>query len=121
MSNIISNYEEPLNDAVEAEVEEEFQFDPERALQNLMPRGIRKAQVTLFLDDDIVAHFKQLAEQVPATSVQAQINQALRAVLQQHQNQTTEQSATKWLNSPSFIKLLDERIHAVVAGRSIAA
>jgi uncharacterized protein (DUF4415 family) len=121
MSNTIRNYEEPLDDSVEAEVEEEFRFDPVRAQQNLMPRGIRKAQVTLFLDDDIVAHFKQLAEQAPATSVQSQINQALRAILQQHQNQTTEQTANKWLNSPSFIKLLDERIHAVVADRPIAA
>jgi uncharacterized DUF497 family protein len=118
MSNTMHNFEEPLDDSVESEVEEEFRFDTERARRNVLPRGVRKSPITLFLDDDIVAHFKQLAEQSPVTSLQAQINQALRAFVQQHQNQTTE---TAWLESPSFIKLLDERINAVVADRKLAA
>jgi uncharacterized protein (DUF4415 family) len=81
MSNRIRDYEEPVDDAVEAEVEEEFRFDLERARQNVLPRAGGKTLVTIFLDEDIATHFKLLAEQTPAVSYQARINQTLREVI----------------------------------------
>jgi uncharacterized protein (DUF4415 family) len=106
MSNKIRSYEDPVNDALEAEVEPEFRFDPAQARKNVLPRGQRKVPVTVFLDEDIVAHFKQLAERAPSLSYQAHINQALREAL------TTSINAV--LDDPRFVQLLDERIKAFV-------
>ena len=107
MSNKTRPYEEPVNDTVESEVELEFRFDLTQARQNVLPRGQRKIPVTVFLDEDIVAHFKQLAERAPAISYQAHINQALR--------EAVTPSSTAVLNDPRFVQLLDERIKALVS------
>jgi uncharacterized protein (DUF4415 family) len=114
MSNRTRNYEEPLDDAIEAEVESEFRFNLAQARKNIMPRGIRKVPVTIFLDEDIVAHFKQLADRSPTVSYQTQINQALREAITQYPAQS---SADELLNDPRFAQLLDERIKTV-AGKS---
>lgn len=120
MSNTIRDYEEPADDASEAEVEAEFRFNPEQARRNVLPRGVRKVPVTVFLDDDLVAYFKQLAAQPPAVSYQAQINQALREIVAQRNTAQAEHraSATDLLADPAFLQLLDERIALAVDKRA---
>jgi len=120
MPNKTRNYEEPLNDDAEAEVEEEFRFDLQRARQNMLPRGVKKVYVSLFLDEDVMGFFKQLAEKAPATSSQTQINQALREVMMQKmsaEERTGKDSVTAILSDSHFIKLLDKRIKKALAGQ----
>jgi uncharacterized protein (DUF4415 family) len=114
MSNRIPDYEEPLDDAIEAEVEEEFRFDPVRAGRNVLPRGVRKVLVTMFLDDDVVAYFKRLADQAPSVSVQTQINQALRDLMTGQDEAVRNKPLVDLFDNPRFVQLLDERISAVV-------
>ena len=118
MSNRIRNYEEPLDDDLEAGVEPEFRFDPERAKQNVLPRGVRKVFVSLFLDEDVVAFFKQLAERTPIVSYQTQVNQALREAMAQKMNageRNGDNSVAALLADSQFMKLLDERIKEAIA------
>lgn len=107
MSNKTRPYEEPVNDMVESEVEPEFRFDLAQARQNVLLRGQRKIPVMVFLDEDIVAHFKQLAARAPSLSYQAHINQALR--------EAVTPLPTTVLDDPRFVQLLDERIKALVS------
>lgn len=79
MSKRIRGYEEPVADAAELEVEEEFRFNPARAER--LPRGVRKVRVSLYLDDDVVAYFKARAAQPEAAPYQAQINRTLREAM----------------------------------------
>jgi len=72
-------YEEPVDDATELEVEEEFRFNPVRAER--LPRGVRKVRVDIYLDDDVVAYFKARAAQPDAAPYQAQINRTLREAM----------------------------------------
>ena len=114
MSNKIRPYEEPLDDAVEAEIESEFRFNPAQARKNVLPRGLRKVPVTLFLDEDVVAYFKQLAERAPTLSYQAHVNHVLREAIAA----TSESNlliTDELLNDPRFVQLLDERIKAFVS------
>jgi uncharacterized protein (DUF4415 family) len=113
MSNKTRQYEEPLDDAVETEVEPEFRFNLAQARKNVLPRGLRKVPVTLFLDEDIVAHFKQLADRLPTLSYQAHINQALREAVTPP-SVATSPSTEELLNDPRFVQLLDERIKAFI-------
>jgi uncharacterized protein (DUF4415 family) len=120
MSNKIRDYEEPVDDASEEPVDAEFRFDAEHARRNVLPRGVRKVPVTIFLDDDVVAYFKRLAAQSPAISYQAQINQALREVIAQRSANEAEHypSAMDLLTDPTFLQLLDERIAVAVDKRA---
>lgn len=106
-------YEEPADDATELEVEEEFRFNPARAER--LPRGVRKVRVSIYLDDDVVAHFKARAAQPHAAPYQAQINQTLRQAMARASNATAQsESATDLrralLTDEGFIKAVAEQV-----------
>lgn len=113
MSSKTRQYEAPLDDAIEAEIETEFRFNPAQARKNVLLRGTRKVPVTLFLDEDVVAHFKKLADRAPALSYQTHINQALHEAIAAT-SESNLPATDELLNDPRFVKLLDERIQAVV-------
>jgi hypothetical protein len=56
-------------------------FNLERARHHVLPRGVRKVRVNLYLDDDVVAYFKARAAQPHAAPYQTQINQMLRGAM----------------------------------------
>jgi uncharacterized protein (DUF4415 family) len=117
MSKKTRNYEEPVDDSAEAEVEEEFRFNPERARHHVMPRGVRKVRVNIYLDDDVVAYFKARAAQPHAAPYQTQINQTLRQAMARTRapNATAQsESATEirrvLLTDDGFIKAVAEQV-----------
>jgi uncharacterized protein len=99
-------WEEPV-DEDESKIEEEFRFNPKR--WEVMPKGVRKVRVTMFLDDDVVAHFKARAEQPNAAPYQTQINQTLREAMGRDR-QTAAAPAAVSLDDPAFLKRLAERV-----------
>jgi uncharacterized protein (DUF4415 family) len=72
-------WEEPVSDEEDARVEEEFRFDPKR--WERLPRGWKKVRVNLYLDEDVVAYFKQRAAQPHVAPYQTQIDQTLREAM----------------------------------------
>ena len=81
MSNKIAKILEDTDDLTEENVEEEFRFDLAKARMNILPRGVRKARVNIWLDDDIIAEFKTRTKPPNAAPYQTQINQTLREAL----------------------------------------
>ena len=102
--------------AIKNKVEPEFEFHPERMRR--VPKGKRhqvspaetalgncKVRVTMYLDADVVQHFKQRAAKPDAAPYQTQINSALRRFL------------TRAAPSGGFSLLQDERFLEAVAER----
>jgi uncharacterized protein (DUF4415 family) len=120
---IVRNWEEPVDDSNEENVEEEFRFDPEKARWNILPRGVRKVRVNIWLDDDVVAEFKARAEQPNAAPYQTQINQTLREALGKAvpSAKTQTSSAVAALENPQFIQGLAEKIGAYLVAHSSVA
>ena len=113
-SKIVRTWEEPVDNSTEAGIEEEFRFDLAKARMNVLPRGVRKVRVNIWLDDDVVAEFKTRAEQPNAAPYQTQINQTLREAL--GKNAATAQQknppAVAAIENPQFIQQLSEKIGA---------
>lgn len=68
-----------------------------------------KIRVTLYLDSDILAYFKERAAGSNAAPYQTQINNELRAVME-HSSQTVAVDYTKLLNNRNFIRALAEEV-----------
>lgn len=106
-------WEEPVSDKEDAQVEEEFRFDPKR--WERLPRGVKKVRVNLYLDDDIVAHFKARAARPHAAPYQTQINQTLREAMQRDlapeaREEGTAELRAALLKDKKFIKALAKEI-----------
>jgi uncharacterized protein (DUF4415 family) len=113
-------YEEPVDDATELEVEEEFRFNPARVER--LPRGVRKVRVNIYLDDDVVAYFQERATQPDAAPYQTQINKRLREAMQRERAAgSTEQASsvsdvrTLLLADKEFINALAKLVAQVSA------
>jgi uncharacterized protein (DUF4415 family) len=112
-ANLKRTWEEPVSDKEDAEVEEEFRFDPKR--WERMPHGVKKMRVNLYLDVDVVAYFKARAGKPHAAPYQTQINQTLREAMQrdlagQARERSTAELRAALLKDEEFIKALAERI-----------
>lgn len=68
-----------------------------------------KIRVTLYLDSDILAYFKERAAEPNAAPYQTQINNELRSVLERN-SQTVAVDYTKLLNNRNFIRALAEEV-----------
>ena len=112
MSNKIAKILEELDNLSEENVEEEFRFDLAKARMNVLPRGVRKVRVNIWLDDDIVSAFKTRAEQPHAAPYQTQINQTLRQALGKTSSTAKKKNlaAVAAIDNPQFIQQLSEKI-----------
>lgn len=75
-----------------------------------------KIKTTVFIDGDILQHFRRRAEQPAAAEFQTQINQELRAAMErdlaiQEENKLDE-VANKLLNNPNFLQAISEKLKA---------
>lgn len=85
-----------------------------RRLRRLDP-GAAKIRVTAFIDADLVAYFRQRAEKPEAAPFEAQLNQALRAAMQQGmtgEDQQLKQVPETLLNNQAFLNALSEKLRA---------
>lgn len=117
---IVRTWEEPVDDSNEENVEEEFRFNPESARWNILPRGVRKVRVNMWLDDDVVAEFKSRAEQPNTAPYQTQINQTLREALGKTGKPATAQvlPMIAALDNPQFLTGLAEKIGEYLVAHS---
>ena len=100
-----------MDDSSEENVEEEFRFDLAKARMSVLPRGVRKVRVNIWLDDDVVAEFKTRAEQPNAAPYQTQINQTLREALGKNvQTSNQKNLPAPAIDNPQFIQQLSEKI-----------
>ncbi len=123
MSNkIAKNLKEPVDNFTEENVEEEFRFDLAKARMNVLPRGVRKVRVNIWLDDDIVAEFKTRAEQSNAAPYQTQINQTLREALGKNIPTSKQKNLpiAAVIENPQFIQQLSEKIGEYLIAHSKA-
>ena len=74
-----------------------------------------KIKMTMFIDGDVLQHFKKRAENPNAAPYQTQINQELRAVMQRDLAQDEENLdavAERLVNNPNFINAVSDRLKA---------
>jgi uncharacterized protein (DUF4415 family) len=74
-----------------------------------------KIKMTMFIDSDILQHFKKRAENPGSSPYQTQINQELRAIMQRdlsEGNAKLDDVADKLLNDPIFINAISEKLRA---------
>jgi hypothetical protein len=72
----------------------------------------KKSRLTLMLDADIVEYFKARASQPDSASVEAQINDALRAVMEREQPPVSSASRAALLGDEEFIRAVAEQVKA---------
>ena len=79
-----------------------------RRTRTINPREA-KIKMTMFIDGDILQHFKKRAETSNAAPYQTQINQELRAIMERDLADETEkldEVAEKLVNNPIFLNTL---------------
>ncbi len=85
-----------------------------RRTQPINPRE-SKIKMTMFIDYDVMQHFKKRAEASNAAPYQTQINQELRAAMERDLTAETENLdavVEKLANNPKFINAVSERLKA---------
>ena len=77
-----------------------------------MPKNAKKVKVSIYLDSDVVEHFRRRAEQPNAAPYQTQINNELRKVME---NGSSETAAVErdLLNDKKFLKALKKKLETV--------
>ncbi len=74
-----------------------------------------KIKMTMFIDGDILQHFKKRAATPNAAPYQTQINQELRAIMERdlaNEVEKLDEVAEKLVNNPTFINAISERLKA---------
>ncbi len=74
-----------------------------------------KIKLTMFIDGDILQHFRKRAEKPNANEFQAQINQELRAAMERdlaEEENKIRDVAESLINNPSFIDAISEKLKA---------
>lgn len=74
-----------------------------------------KIKMTLFIDSDVMQHFRQRAKQPNAAPYQTQINQELRCVMERdlaEEKDKLNEVAEQLLNDPRFLNALSEKLKA---------
>ncbi len=121
MSNkaVEKKWEEPVDDSTEETIVEEFRFKPHR-LERVQP-GIKKVGVHLYLDEDVLAHFQQIAQGDGAPAWQTLVNQVLRKAVKQNGTETPTGKATAEIetivSSEPFVSAVADRIADRVADK----
>ncbi len=85
-----------------------------RRTRKINPRET-KIKMTMFVDGDILQHFKKRAEAPNAAPYQTQINQELRRAMERDlEDETThlDEVAEKLLSNPNFLQAISERLKA---------
>ena len=85
-----------------------------RRNRNINPREA-KIKMTMFIDGDILQHFKKRAETSNAAPYQTQINQELRAIMERdlaNEQEKLDEVAEKLVNNPRFLNAISERLKA---------
>ena len=75
-------------------------------------RKAKKVKVSIYLDDDVVEHFRLRAEGPNAAPYQTQINSELRKVMENGSGDV-KSVETDILNNEIFLKALKEKLKAV--------
>lgn len=115
-----ANWEEPVDDSTEENVAEEFRFRSHR-LERVTP-GVEKVGVHLYLDEDVLAHFQNMAQRPNAPAWQTLINQFLRQGIEQRQTELSPASEVKLdieniIISEPFVSAVADRIADRVANK----
>jgi uncharacterized protein (DUF4415 family) len=74
-----------------------------------------KIKMTMFIDGDVLQHFKKRAETSNAAPYQTQINQELRAIMERdlaNEQEKLDEVAEKLVNNPKFLNAISERLKA---------
>ncbi len=74
-----------------------------------------KIKLTIFIDGDILQHFRRRAEQPDAASFETRINQELRTAMErdlEDEKNSLEAVAEKLLSNPNFLQAISEKLKA---------
>ena len=74
-----------------------------------------KIKMTMFIDGDILQHFRRRAAAPNAAPYQTQINQELRAAMERdlaQEENNLDEMAKKLLNNPNFLEAISEKLKA---------
>ena len=85
-----------------------------RRTRKMNPRDA-KIKMTMFIDYDMMQHFKKRAEASNAAPYQTQINQELRAIMERdlaEEENKLDTVAEKLANNPAFLNAISERLKA---------
>jgi uncharacterized protein (DUF4415 family) len=80
-----------------------------RRSKHITPLNEQKIKITIYLDADIIDFFKQRAKEPNASPYQTQINNELRAIIEQTEDKPITISM---LENPVFISALAEKLKA---------
>jgi len=85
-----------------------------RRTRRINPRDA-KIKTTVYIDGDILQHFRRRAEQPAAAEFGAQINQELRAAMERDlasEENKLDEVAEKLLSNPNFLQAISEKLKA---------
>ncbi len=85
-----------------------------RRTRKINPRET-KIKMTMFVDGDVLQHFKKRAEAPNAAPYQTQINQELRAAMErdlEDEKTHLDEVAEKLLSNPNFLQAISEKLKA---------
>ena len=85
-----------------------------RRTRTINPREA-KIKMTMFIDGDVLQHFKKRAETSNAAPYQTQINQELRAIMERdlaNEVEKLDEVAEKLVNNPIFLNAISQRLKA---------
>lgn len=85
-----------------------------RRTRSINPREA-KIKMTMFIDYDVMQHFKKRAETPNAAPYQTQINQELRAIMERDLAEETnnlDAVAERLANNPAFLSAISEKLKA---------
>lgn len=85
-----------------------------RRTRKINPREA-KIKMTMFIDGDILQHFKKRAESPNSAPYQTQINQELRAAMERDltmEEENLDAVVERLANNPNFINAVSERLKA---------
>ncbi len=86
-----------------------------RRTRKINPREA-KIKMTMFIDFDVLQHFKKRAENPNSAPYQTQINQELRAAMERDlamEEENLDAVVERLTNNPNFINAVSERLKAV--------
>ena len=85
-----------------------------RRTRQINPREA-KIKMTMFIDYDVLQHFKKRAENPNSAPYQTQINQELRAAMERdltNEEEKLDEVAEKLVNNIAFINAISEKLKA---------
>ncbi len=85
-----------------------------RRTRKIDPREA-KIKMTMFIDYDVLQHFKKRAENSNAAPYQTQINQELRAIMERdlaEEENILDTVAERLVNNPAFLNAISEKLKA---------